>query len=180
MTPGRTVTPIPANTTGAENGIPAPRLRDAYICRRDRVPRFPGHTEHFSHNHMYVEFLSYMTYRLTKTVAFCGTGSVRDYTKRMELKLSPYHFSVYDPITVLNFGTSFVCIPNIHEMSEAQAFLFNVTASVPANQKHRRPFTPRKPTVEPLHRLPRQRRLVQSLVLLRIQGESIPTGGDAG
>lgn len=47
-------------------------------------------------------------------------GNVRDYIKRMALKLSNHHFSGEDLIMVIDFLSRFVRDENIQEIFEAQ------------------------------------------------------------
>lgn len=71
---------------------------------------------------MYDVALLYRTYRLTNTDqsrSFCGTGKVRNFTQRMDLKLKHYYFSAEDHILILEFLTRLVRKANIQEMSEA-------------------------------------------------------------
>ena len=70
--------------------------------------------------------MSYRTYRLNDHRQKRGsksTGKVRDFIKRMDLKMKAHHFDGNDPIRVLDFLARLKREFNIQEMSEAQAFV---------------------------------------------------------
>jgi len=93
---------------------------------RTKGARYPGLKSLQPTNILYKNVCSYRMYRLTDTTTHRssrGTGKVRDYIKRMEIRLSQHHFSGKDPIMVLDFLSRFVREAEIQEMSEAQALL---------------------------------------------------------
>lgn len=96
------------------------------IHRRKPGPRFETLREIVPTNPLYKKVMSYRTYRLARRDqdrSSRETGKVRDFIKRMDIKLSAHHFSGEDPIMVLDFLARFTREANIQEMSEAQAFL---------------------------------------------------------
>ena len=94
--------------------------------RKSKGAKYPGLKELSPTNSLYKDALSYRSYRLEDTSqrrTSRETGKVRDYIKRMDIKLKQHHFTGEDPIMVLDFLARFVREANIQEMSEAQAFL---------------------------------------------------------
>jgi len=94
--------------------------------KRRKGPKHPGLSELKPTNELYRQVCSYRSYRLTDTStrrSSRGTGKVRDYIKRMEIRLAQHHFSGSDPIGVLDFLSRFTREAEIQEMSEAQALL---------------------------------------------------------
>lgn len=77
-------------------------------------------------NPLYVEAVSYCTYRLANKFQHLSprrTSKIRDYIKQLALKLSRHHFSGVDSIIVLDFLIQFVRKANIQKMSKAQALV---------------------------------------------------------
>ena len=77
-------------------------------------------------NPLYDRLLSYRLYRLRDTSqsrSSRATAKVKDFIKRMELKLKDHYFSGEDPVLVLDFLVRFCKEADTQGMSEAQAYL---------------------------------------------------------
>lgn len=75
---------------------------------RKKGPRYPELKEMRPTNPVYVDALLYRTYRLEDVSnhrGIRGTGKVRDYINRIELRLSGHNFSGEDPIMVAELGS---------------------------------------------------------------------------
>lgn len=73
---------------------------------------------------MYDKTLTYCIYPLEDVFQCrspCGTGKIRDYIKRIALKLSDHHFFGEDLGKIIDSLTKFVEEANIQEMLETQA-----------------------------------------------------------